>query len=138
MILMGAHGGASGEAAKFFTWVVGARVGVPYRDSFKSNLFSEIFCVCVFVHHKNTKLKSGPVIPFLRALSSCSLTREAPVNGWSSVPHSYSSHTASSSPSTCWSLCPEHLSLCLPGSLLTSFRPFLKVTFRVMFSLNIC
>ena len=54
---MGAHGGASGEAAKFLACVaVGARVGLPDCGPLRFNMFSERFRTCMSVYIKNLNL----------------------------------------------------------------------------------
>lgn len=143
VISMGAPGGASGEAAKILTWAVGSRVGLPYHDSLRSNLFREIFGICILGYNEKSEPKSDPVIhsfpqhPVLLPL----LPEESPLSMAGHLSHTcprglHSSHAASSSPATCYPLCPDATpcSLWLAPPLL---QAFLDVTFLAMFSSSI-
>lgn len=144
MILMGAPGGASGEAAKILTRAVGSRMGLPYHDSLRSNLFREIFSICILGYNEKSKPKSDPVIPFLDTLYCCPLRRRK-VDGWSPAPHLPSPPPLQPPLQPCGLLKPSHMLLPLPGTpwpvspwlALPLLQAFLDVTCLVMFSSSI-
>lgn len=128
VILMGAPGGASGEAAKILTWAVGSRVGLPYHDSLRSNLFREIFGVCILGYNEKSEPKSDPVIHSFpqHPVLLPPVPEESPLSMAGHLRHTcprglHSSHAASSSPAPCALSAQTPLPV-LPGSLLPSFR----------------